>query len=156
MEYSIDTSSILEGWVRNYPIDAFPGVWDKLDNLIDSGDLRAIQEVYFELEKKEDEVFEWVKNRPNLFVPIDLEIQSVVLNITSNFPNFVDYRKERPEADCFVIALAQQNGATVITEEHPSTNPQKPKMPDICRAMNIPSINLLGLIREKGWIFRTS
>lgn len=52
MEYSIDTSSILEGLVRNYPIDAFPGVWDKLDNLINSGDLRAIQEVYFELKNK--------------------------------------------------------------------------------------------------------
>jgi len=89
-------------------------------------------------------------------VPIDLEIQSIVSNLIANYPNIVDYRKERPEADCFVIALAQKYGAVVITEEHSSTNPQKPRIPDICRVMNILSINLLGLIREKGWIFRIS
>ena len=41
MTYCIDTSAILDGWVRNYPRDVFPTLWDKLEKMIVDGRLEA-------------------------------------------------------------------------------------------------------------------
>lgn len=71
MKYSIDTSSILDGWRRYYPPDVFPALWDRIDELIASGALRATEEVLTELERKDDEVHEWARQRTDLFVPIE-------------------------------------------------------------------------------------
>lgn len=50
MKYSIDTSSILDGWRRYYPPDVFQQLWTRLDDLIAEGSLRATEEVLVELE----------------------------------------------------------------------------------------------------------
>ena len=67
MKYSIDTSALMDGWARYYPPDVFPVVWERLDGLIQAGDLVAIEEVSVELEKKEDELYRWAKQRASLF-----------------------------------------------------------------------------------------
>ena len=46
------------------------------------------------------------------------------------------------------------HGATVVTEETPSRNLTKPKIPDVCQAMGVPHVNLVGFIQEQGWVFR--
>ena len=58
MTYSIDTSGILEAWVRYYPIDVFPMVWTQLDQLIGQKVLIASEVVLWELERKHDKVYE--------------------------------------------------------------------------------------------------
>lgn len=151
--YSIDTSAILDGWWRFYPPDVFPKLWEKLDELINVGELKATEVVLFELERKDDEVYDWVKNRPKLFIPIDIKIQEVVSNILQDYERLVDTRKNRTSADAFVIALALINEACVITGELPSNNINKPKIPDVCRALGIRYINLVSLMREQGWVF---
>lgn len=154
MRYSIDTSSILDGWRRYYPPDVFPKLWEKLDELINKGELKATEEVLAELEKKDDEVHEWAKKRPQLFVPINMEIQQIVSDILENYERLADTRKNRTSADPFVIALAQINNACVVTGEHPTNNIEKPNIPDVCRIMRIHYINFLSLIREQGWVFK--
>ena len=57
--YCIDTSAILDGWVRHYPIDTFPALWDRLDRLVDSGRLCTSDEVLRELEAKDDDALAW-------------------------------------------------------------------------------------------------
>lgn len=37
MTYSVDTSALIEAWVRNQPPDVFPSVWLELDKLIAAG-----------------------------------------------------------------------------------------------------------------------
>jgi hypothetical protein len=151
--YSIDTSAILDGWIRHYPPDVFPALWDGIDELITDGKLRATEEVLFELKKKTDEVYKWAKSRTDLFIPIDDDIQIAVANILQKHERLVDARKNRSAADPFVIALAQLNGCKVVTAEQPSNNLSKPRIPDVCIILNIPSINLLQLVREEGWRF---
>jgi hypothetical protein len=56
LKYSIDTSAILEAWRRRYPPDVFPAVWQRLEQMIERGDLGASEEVLLELEKRDDEV----------------------------------------------------------------------------------------------------
>ncbi|MGE0454274.1 MAG: DUF4411 family protein [Vicinamibacteria bacterium] len=152
MRYSIDTSGILDGWRRYYPPDVFPDVWTSLDDLIESGDLRATEEVYFELEKRDDEVFAWAKARKaRLFVPIDDRIQAEVAAVLARFERLV--RQGRSGADPFVIGLGMAENCAVVTGERPSGSLEKPRIPDVCTALDIPYTDLLGLFRQQGWRF---
>jgi hypothetical protein len=65
----------------------------------------------------------------------------------------VDVERGRSQADPFVIATARLTGATVITQERPSGNPGRPKIPDVCHGEDIRSRTLLQMILELGWQF---
>jgi hypothetical protein len=67
--YSFDTSSILHAWRRAYPPEVFPAIWQRLDGLIQQGQLIASEEVLVELEQKDDEVHGWARQRRAMFVP---------------------------------------------------------------------------------------
>lgn len=153
MLYSIDTSSLLEAWVRAYPVDVVPALWESLDELIESGELRASEEVVHEIARKDDELQVWIAARPSLCIPIDNDIQPIVSGILSTHPRLLDTRKNRSGADPFVIALAKQNGCKVVTNERPTNSATRPNIPDVCAALGINCINILALIREQQWVF---
>ena len=155
MKYSIDTSALLEGWRRFYPPDVFPALWEKLEELIESGELRATEEVFHEIERKDDELHKWVRDHANMFIPLDEQIQIAVLEILQDHKRLLDTRKNRSGADPFVIALAKLEACTVVTNERATNSENKPNIPDVCSALGIRAINLLELIREQGWIFRS-
>jgi len=147
-QYTIDSSSLIYGW-NTYPPDIFPGIWDHLEALIDKKIIFATDEVRVELDKKQDDLHEWVKAQSDFFVPHDIEIQEHVLQVLSNFPGLYDLKKGKSGADPFVIAHAIQNNYTVVTQEGWSNNPDKPKIPNVCKEYDIRCINLLALMREK-------
>jgi hypothetical protein len=154
MRYSVDASILIEGWRRQFPPDVVPGFWEGLDELIKSGDLRATEEVLYELDRKDDEVYEWIKTRKELFISIDETIQAVVSKILTTHPTLIDSRRNRSSADPFVIALAFQNSCIVLTDEIPTGKPHRPHIPDVCSAYGIQFDNLLGLVRREGWVFK--
>lgn len=154
MKYSIDTSAILEAWRRRYPPDVFPAVWQRLEEVIETGELGASEEVLLEIEKRDDEVHVWAKERKaKLFVPIDEEQQAHVSVILGKHERLVDTRKNRSAADPFVIAVAIAQGCAVVTAEAATGKPEKPHIPDVCLAMGVRSMNLLEFFREQGWRF---
>jgi len=75
VSYSVDTSALIDLWVRYYPPDVFDTLWKHLDDLVRKGRLLAVDEVRRELEKKDDELYKWVKARPNMLVPLDQTLQ---------------------------------------------------------------------------------
>lgn len=154
MRYSVDASILIEGWRRQFPPDVVPGLWDGLTELIRSGDLRATEEVLYELDRKDDEVYEWVKARQELFIPIDETIQAAVSKILTTHRTLIDSRRNRSSADPFVIALAHQNSCIVLTDEMPTGKLHRPHIPDVCTAYGIQFDNLLGLVRREGWVFK--
>lgn len=153
MSYCIDTSAILDGWVRYYPIDSFPGLWANLDRLIEANRLLTSDEVLRELEAKDDEALRWAKERPRLFVELDDPIQAATSEILSRFPNMVDTMRGRNRADPFVIAVARARGCTVVTGERNRGTPERPRIPLVCAHFGLPCVDLLGLIRAEGWRF---
>jgi O-methyltransferase involved in polyketide biosynthesis len=153
LRYSIDTSAILDGWIRYYPPDTFPGLWERMDELIAAGQLIATEEVLHELAKKDDDVHAWAKEREEMFIPIDDQIQPVVADILEQFEKLLDTRKNRSAADPFVIALAQIEDCTVVTGEKLTESLDRPNIPDVCRALDIPDFNLLQMMRNEGWKF---
>lgn len=152
--YSIDTSAILDGWVRYYPPDVVPPLWDTLlAQLIEAGRLIASEEVLIELAKKDDGAHAWAKQHGLMAQPIDEPTQLAVREVLARFDRLVNTQKNRSAADPFVIALAKVRQATVITGERSPGTPNRPRIPDVCRTLGIPCISLLELFRAEGWKF---
>lgn len=151
--YVFDTCAILETWVRNFPRDVAPGLWERLEGLIDQGTIVAPDEVFEEIAKKEDEVHEWAKaRRDRLFVPIDDAQAACVREIVNGYPNIL--RSGRNRADPFVVALAQVRGLTVVTEEGLDGSDRRPKIPYVCGLRSVACTNVVGLMREQEWELR--
>ena len=75
MSYCIDTSALLGAWVRWYPPEMFPTLWDKVDALIENHRLISSEEVLQELERKEgDTLHAWAKQRHSIFLPLDQHV----------------------------------------------------------------------------------
>jgi hypothetical protein len=89
MIYCIDSSAWLDGWVRDYPPEVFPSLWVKLDECVKGGIVRCSEEVYVELEKRDDGLHDWLKSRKEVVVPIDQEIQAIVLELLAAYPRSV-------------------------------------------------------------------
>jgi hypothetical protein len=89
--YSADSSALIHGWRRIYRPKNFGFVWDRLGTLIEEGRLKASIEVYSDLEKKDDELFKWCKERKDkLVVDIDATVQAHVARIMKAYPRLVD------------------------------------------------------------------
>jgi hypothetical protein len=150
--YSIDSSALIHGWRRIYRPKNFGLVWEHFDVLIDQGRFRSSIEVYNELEKKDDELFKWCKDRKEeMFAELDAETQGHVTNIMAKYPRLVDTVRGRSGADPFVIALAATTNPcmVVVTEETPG----KTRIPDVCRAENIQCCGLADMIEREEWTF---
>jgi hypothetical protein len=148
--YSVDSSALIHAHRRIYRPKNFGFVWKGFDTLIEEGRLRSSIEVYNELEKKDDEVFAWAKERKeSLFVEIDEPTQAIVKKIMAAHPKLVDTTKGRSGADPFVIALAKTTNPQmwVITEEYPG----KERIPDVCDAQNIDHCGVADLVEKEGW-----
>lgn len=151
--YSADSSALIHGWRRIYRPRNFGFVWDQLGELIEDGRLKASIEVYNDLEKKDDELFKWCKERKDkLVVDIDDNIQDHVSRIMKSYPRLVDTVKGRSSSDPFVIALAASTNPTmtVVTEEFIG----KVRIPDVCNGENIDYCGLADLIEREDWNFK--
>ena len=108
MSYCVDTSGWLDGWERHYPPDVFSSLWTRLDELIEAGEIISSEEVYVELQKKADELHDWVKDRKQMLVPLTEEIQRRAAGLLGEYPRLVDTLRGRSKADPFVIATAME------------------------------------------------
>lgn len=153
MIYCIDTSAWMDGWERDYPNDVFPTLWETLEAHIMTEAIKATEEVYIEISKKDDSLHSWFKERKEMFVHVEEAIQDIVAEILTDHPRLVDTKKNRSQADPFVIATAEHLKATVVTGERPSGNIDKPRIPDVCHARNLRCISFLDMLRELGWKF---
>jgi hypothetical protein len=146
--YCIDTSGWLDGWQRNYPPDVFPSLWTRIEELVAAGELFSSEEVYVELERKSDDLHDWVKNRKQMLIPLDQAIQESAAALLAEFPRLVDTLKNRSMADPFVIATAICRSAVVVTGEPFTGKMDKPRIPDVCQAKKLRCITFLQMIRE--------
>ena len=152
--YSCDTSAFLDAWVRHYPPDTFPGVWEQISNLVAWGRILFIDEVVTELGRKDDGAEKWVLARRNSIVAIDGPIQDAVTDLLRDHQRMLDTRRNKSGADPFVIALAQVRQCSVLSGERSTGSLRRPKIPDVCGAIDINCVTLLDMFRAEGLQFR--
>jgi Domain of unknown function (DUF4411) len=153
--YCLDTSAILHAWRRDYPPDTFPTLWSQLDEMIGNGAVIAPDEVLLELERGGDEIHAWAQGHAHMFLEPDEQVQAVVQTIVDTWPHFLpDESHDGVWADPYVVALASVHEATVVTGEVLAPdNASRPKMPNICRELDVPWTTLLGVLRSEGMTF---
>jgi hypothetical protein len=157
--YCIDTSSLVEWWFLRYPPSTFPSLRVRIEGLISSGRLVTSEFVVQELGVKRDELFDWAKAQASFSISTTQDVANEMASIVAHFPALVDPGAQRTQADPFLIALAKTRGLTVVTQETLAGAKKRPRrqrgiyIPDVCAAMNIPCITLLGMIQREGWTF---
>lgn len=150
--YTFDTSAFLQCWARFYPMDVFPGLWAKLERMLDKGEIVCADEVLNELSKHEDELYKWLKEKKGVFLELDGPIQDAASAVLNDHPYIAKEFARRTHADPFVIAVAKVHGLAVVTQEDRGSA-TKPRIPYVCDDLDVPCVDVIGFIREVGWTF---
>ena len=154
--YSLDTSSLIKASAVLYPMENFPSLWAKIEELIRNNCLK-MSEPAFDEAMRGAVLRNWC-DKKDLQEFLESKVsdsdQDAVRTILSRYPRLVNVRRGTSGADPWVIALAMryQHGV-VVTEEQQTGNLSNPKIPDVCRDLEIECINIAGLVRKENWIF---
>jgi hypothetical protein len=146
---------LLDGLERYYPEPMFPGLWKRVDDLIDEGRFRLSEEVWEEARVRDAVTKAWCDGRGKgaLVVPTDPAVALEVQQILTQYPKLVANMKGRNRADAFVIAVARLQGAVVVTGEGPDGNQNRPKIPYICGQLGVQCVRFIDIVRLEGWTF---
>lgn len=152
--YSFDTSGLIDGLERLYPEDHFPSIWKEIETLVSAGRLKISEEVWEEAKKRAAVAQAWcARYLADILVPTDSRIAGSVTTILSAHPRLVMNMKGRNRADAFVIAVALELKATVVTGEGSDGTDNRPKIPYVCEQLGVPCYRFLDMIKEEGWSF---
>jgi len=156
--YSVDTSFFMDWQARYYPLDLFPSLNSRIENLVSTGVFQAVPLVREEIKAiGTPELKTWADKHPDLFIPLEQEVQQEAAAVEARYPDLMDPKGLYESADAYVIALARLKGGTVVSQEtsaHEKRNPGKNHyIPDVCRDLGVSCINLLGLMRREKWRF---
>jgi hypothetical protein len=157
MAYCVDTSTWIDA-VRDYnpASPLFADFWDFVEAQILAGEIIAPEEVYVELKQKtlkdSREFTTFIRSvSGTLFIKPDDEIQARFSVIVGAYPELVTKNKPLAKSNCdaWVIALAQERDAVVVTHEVGKPAALKPyKIPDVCRVESVRCIRLPVLLNE--------
>ena len=153
MKYCLDTSALIQGWNVLYPPAFFPGLWTRMEELVDAGEIVSSEEVRLEIERKDDVLLAWCKTRTGMFLPLTAAIQTTAIGILATLPKLVDARTGKSMADPFVVATAHATRTAVVTQERPTGSALRPKIPEACNQVGVPWMSLLDVIKAEGWVF---
>ena len=84
-------------------------------------------------------------------MPLDADIQAGTIRVLAGHPKLAAGGGRRNQADPFVIGFAHVRGGVVVTEETLTNNLDKPRIPDVCRALGIRCLTLVQFAQEQGW-----
>lgn len=157
--HSLDTSFFMDWQARYYPLDLFTSLEKKIAALIASGSCAAVQLVKEEIDAVGTPGLRgWVAQQPGLFLPLSPEVQIKAAAIEASYPELMDPKGLNESADAYVIALAKlQKNGIVVSQETSVQEKHRPRrsyfIPDVCRDLGLPCINLLGMMRREKWTF---
>lgn len=161
--YSPDTSAVMAWQARFYPTDVFVDLKTQIEDLIAKGKVRAPEIAKEGLDAVGTPALKnWANSQSGLFVPLEPKLQDETAAIQARYPDLTDIKSGYESADPWVIALAKlrggmERGWTVVSQETSANEKRKPAkspyIPDVCRDLGVPCINLLGLSGKEGWTF---
>jgi hypothetical protein len=142
---------------RYYPLDLFPGLSTKIGELITANQFKAVDLVREEIEAVAPTGLKIWPASSGIFLPLVPEIQAEGAAIEALYPDLADPKGIYQSADAYLIAHAKLESGIVLSQEtsaHEKPNSKKKHfIPDVCRDLGVPCINLLGLMRREKWRF---
>ena len=112
------------------------------------------EEVWDELQRKDEPAREWAESRlQRLVVLTDGDIIDATRSVLQSHELLVKNMKGRNRADPFVIGLAQVREAIVVTGEGGDGTATRPKIPYVCEQMGLECFRFLEVVKAEGWRF---
>ena len=146
-KYVLD-ANVFINMQRHHPLDVFGSLWGKMAEAIDSGIVISCGEVLDELSLGNDDLVKWAKSRGVAFITSGTDVQRIVREILQKHPELVTGTRKANSADPFVIALAKQEGCTLVSDETRAGNGQPIKIPNVCEAYGVRFIKFVDFLRE--------
>jgi hypothetical protein len=137
---------------------AFPKLWQRIEELVESGDLVSVKEVRREIESNcpYPQITEWVASHKSIFKKPSPEEEIVVADLLKN-PKYRLFVKKNnivkglPVADPFIIAAGKFSKGIVVTME--SSTVGGAKIPAACDELHIKYINLEEFYARENLVF---
>jgi hypothetical protein len=151
-KYCLDTGVLINGWQKNYMPAIAPRFWKYLSDGLELGQIIIPREVYEEVERQNDELFRWVKDRIHLITETSEEVVLALKKIMQHdhYCQIVRLKGTgRSGADPWVIAHAQASNAAVVAEEGRGGN--VPRIPDVCRGLGIKCLTTGQMLIAERW-----
>lgn len=162
--YCIDTNALIHSWRFWYSPQTHPTLWDGLEELGRSGQLKMPEQVLDEPGEKQDAVYEWCKDREDaLVLEASNETEQAFQELVNRYPEMAGgLGLGSNYADLYVVAVAAVNDAVVVTnedrgfEQHPTMkqrNPSNYAITNVCFDEDIPLIRAYDIPKREEWVF---
>lgn len=154
MRYLLDANTYIEAKNQYYGMDICPAYWDWLDRQFALGTIASVDMIGRELKEGNDELANWVRERPDHFIRNDDALTQTLFTEIVQFVMEGDYNPGNRDnflakADPWIIAKAKAIGASVVTHEAvAAANTRKVKVPNICQQFEVPCLNTFRFLRE--------
>jgi hypothetical protein len=154
LNYLLEANTFIEAKNRYYNMTVCPAYWTWILRKYAAQDVASISMVGDELKRGDDELAEWAKNNPDLFISVDDDAtQSSFIHVA----NLVAQQSGKMKvgateeflsgADPWLIAKAISTGATIVTHEsHNRENRKKFLIPNICEQFGVRWLNTFDML----------
>jgi ribosomal protein L18E len=152
-KYCLDSNIYINAWNNHYAYDFCPQYWDTLKSLIENKVILLPKVIYKELLNKDDNLKKWIKQFDKIAVKENAKIIKCFNDLMQKdemHKHLVDIKREKSEADPWLIAHALAIQGVVVSNEAPvaGKSQKKVKIPDVCNNMGIECINEFELVRR--------
>ncbi|CAM3170820.1 DUF4411 domain-containing protein [Actinomyces slackii] len=156
MTYLLDANVFIQAKNSYYSFDLAPGFWEWLEHVEATGQACSVQAVYRELVAGGDDLAAWSKNHSPFFILPDQRTASQFQRLT-NWANSQSFKPSAlsaftsSNADFLLVAHAAAYNLTVVTHETAASGSRKRvKIPDACKALDVPWCNTFTMMRNCG------
>lgn len=158
--YLPDSNCFIQSHGQYYPLDVAHSFWSKMAQLAASGQIESIDKVQKEVYHYQGDLKIWIqqniqpsffKSSANCIVEYGHLVRWAQSRNNHYLPQAINDFMDVERADAWLIAHAKYCHLTVVTYE--TSEPKKVKaikIPDACRAVSVPCINLITMFRQLG------
>ncbi len=165
MAYILDTNTFITPKNSYYANDIVPSFWPALLQEFQNNNVKTIDAVATEIKNGNDNLSTWFQKHivgqksssgEDYILPASnmqsvVNCYQIVANLVMTSTQYKQVHKSffLSGADPWIIAAAKAGGHTVVTfEAMPAANTTKVKIPDICKQMDVPFLNLFDMMRK--------
>ena len=159
--YWIDSNVLIDSANGPYTFSRVPGYWAFLDLMLSQGRLCTSEMVYRELVPYGDLLSNWVKNRKQngLCVQLTTEVQTAYSVVANHISDCGRYDQANvgdflSGADPWMIAHVLVSGGTLVTNETAlRVDAKKARIPDVCSHFQVRCISGYSMLDETAAAF---
>ena len=151
--YLLDADVFIQAKNLHYGFDFCPAFWNWLDEQNNAGKVFSVERVGDEILAGDDELAEWARQRPGLFLPPD-ETMVPSLGALSRWASGAEYEPAGvavflQAADYYLVAHALARNYVVVTHEIFSPSPKRIKIPNACIGVGVKCITPYQMLRSE-------